>query len=223
MFIYNKKIIYSFVIFFFIATQLIATRAFADVTITITPWKPVPPVIRRKYPKHLMLRRKCLIDLNVIPEDSSVFVDDVFRGKAWELTCHPKCLVLEPGKHFISVRREGFKNDNFVIHAKIHERINADVILNKKKVTKQKTVVQDVYLTNKGTAVFKVVPNDASLYIDNKFYGLVSKHAKNKDGLKLTEGIHHVKIVRPGYSEYDSTITISKNRLKIFHLELTKK
>jgi hypothetical protein len=60
------------------------------------------------------------------------------------------------------------------------------------------------YKDEGATLRLRITPQDASVYVDGRFYGT----ARDSSRLDLAPGRHRVEVVRPGYHTYDNEIEV---------------
>ncbi len=71
---------------------------------------------------------------------------------------------------------------------------------------------------NRVTLVLKVEPKDATVYINENYYGTAEVNSSGEVQVLLPQGVHKIEIVRPGYESYSNEIQVdiqSQNRLEI--------
>lgn len=71
---------------------------------------------------------------------------------------------------------------------------------------------------NRVTLVLKVEPKDATIYINENYYGTAEANSSGEVQVLLPQGVHKIEVVRPGYESYSKEIQVdvqSQNRLDI--------
>jgi hypothetical protein len=66
----------------------------------------------------------------------------------------------------------------------------------------------------------KISPEDASIYFNDKFWGIVPKGGKIEN-LRLKPGKYNIQIVKPGYKYYEKTVTLEKGQKLDLEINLT--
>ena len=124
----------------------------------------------------------------------------------------------------MTLRREGYKTEQFIVDAYPGQTTELDVTLSPIQASgRQKVADPSTYkleLNQTGSVSFKVTPGDASIYIDNEFYGVASQFIESSEEIVLQEGSHQVSLIRPGYSGYSATIEVSGEKTKEIHVTL---
>ncbi len=209
----------------------IVTDSFARVRIVIRPWWPraivvVPPhpPPPRPVPRPPKIPPKVgFVDLNIRPENASLYVDGEYRGIARNFSCSPDCLTLYRGRHTVSLKKEAYKTENVIIHVVPRKIIEMDVKL--KLLPKERFEPENTYelqLEKTGYLVLQVEPQDASVYIDRNFYGISSQFIESQESIVLRSGVHKVEIVKPGYKTYTTEVEILTEKTKKLHISLKK-
>jgi len=163
------------------------------------------------------------VRLNVRPGDAQVFTDDTYRGTTDEFCGLPDFLKLAGGRRKITLVREGFKTESFVVHARPEKIIELDVTL--KPVPQGKKLPEATYrldLEKTGSLTLRVDPSDATVYIDDVFYGPASQFSDYEGAIVLRTGSHRLDVVRPGLATYTGVVKISGKLLKEVHVKLEK-
>jgi hypothetical protein len=187
------------------------------------PPGPLPPDLPPGPPPSDLPPAIGYVDLNVRPGDAVVTVDGVVRGKAHDLSGAPDLLSLVPGPHTLALSKEGFKTARFTIHIIPRRTIELDVTLD--LLPNGKTGTEPTYqldLNKTGFLSVQVEPKDASLYVDDSFYGMVSQFSNAESSIVLRAGSHKVEIMRPGYKPYSETVVITGDKAKEINVKLEK-
>ena len=67
----------------------------------------------------------------------------------------------------------------------------------------------------------KISPEDASIYVNDKFWGIVPKGG-NIENLRLKPGEYTLQIVKPGFKYYEKNITLTKGQKLNLEINLTQ-
>lgn len=166
------------------------------------------------------------LELNIVPKDADVYVDESFMGKASRFAGAAEYVSMAPGKHTVSLRREGFVTQNFVVDVVTGRVVELDVTLRalggKAVEAAPPAPVYEINTTGTGTLSFNVEPVDAALYIDGNFHGVVSEFTAAGSPLVLRAGNHTVEIMKPGYETHSMTTEISDGKEKEIVVKLKK-
>jgi len=217
--------------------QITAADSYARVRVLVKPWWPnavlitppppktPPPPSRYTGPPDKVRIAPGYLDLQIRPSDTEVFIDGVYRGDAGSLKNTATYIPLAPGPHSIALEKEGFIPKKFEVKTRSGEVIELDVTMKILSAEPTATVEKsyNLDLEKKGSVLFKVEPQDASVYIDDTFYGPLSQFDDENSTILLSEGKHNIVITRPGYVDYESTIEVVGDTLKEIHLNLEKK
>jgi hypothetical protein len=161
------------------------------------------------------------IDLNVQPQDASVYVDEVYRGTARDFVA--QTLTVPRGLRKITLRRNGFFTETFNVQIEAGRVLEMDVILKSSPgATEQASPVYQVDLTKTGSLVLQIEPADASVYIDDTFYGPSTQFSKNAQAIVLRAGQHKFQLSRPGYATHSATVEIQADQVKEVQVSLQK-
>lgn len=199
----------------------VMVRPFLPRAVVVAP--PPPAVIIRPVPKPV--GPAGYLELNVAPRDSDVYVDGKFMGKSSRFAGSAEYISVTHGKHSVSLRREGFITQNFVIDVKAGKIVELDVtlkLLNKVTEKEPPAPTYEVNTSGTGTLSFNVEPADATLYINGNFQGAVSEFSSTGAPLILRAGKHTLDIVKPGYESYSLTTEVGKDKEKEIVIKLKK-
>ncbi len=121
-------------------------------------------------------------DINIRPKDASIFLDGVYVGKADEFDGSPKFLVVKPGTHTITAKREGFRTYTVRVPINAGEQININKHLEplkgllREKIERKRVVVEHSSDYIKAVTVrFNVKDESAKVYFDNTFVGTIGE------------------------------------------------
>jgi hypothetical protein len=71
-----------------------------------------------------------------------------------------------------------------------------------------------------GRLVLRVLPDDASVYLDGRFLGTGREMARLRSGLIVDPGDHHLEVVRPGRQSRDESFTVEAGEEVSVDIEL---
>jgi hypothetical protein len=76
---------------------------------------------------------------------------------------------------------------------------------------------------NRITLALTVHPTDATIYIDENYYGTSDVKLNGQVLVMLPEGLHKIEVVRPGYESYTKEIQVDRQSQNTLNIELQKK
>jgi hypothetical protein len=138
-----------------------------------------------------------------VEKTSGVWVDGQYVGYLKELKGSKKVLLL-PGEHEIVVRQAGFKDFTQKIVLEPGQKQVANVAMAKDPQAQYPDITAEVK--------FKVKPNRAAVFVDDRFVGFVDQFDGPGQWLLLASGKHQVKITLPGYKTFDTEINLLPNQ-----------
>jgi hypothetical protein len=167
------------------------------------------------------------IGLNVIPADADLGVDGTVIGKALKFSDASGLLPLMPGPHAITLSRDGYKTASFTVNVIPQKTIELDITMDvlPQGVTTNAVEQPPTYkldLDKTGYLAVKVEPQDASIYIDDTFYGITSRFSGPDSSIVLRSGNHKVDIIRPGYKSHTEIVEIKNDGAKEISIKLDK-
>ena len=77
--------------------------------------------------------------------------------------------------------------------------------------------------SNRRTFTLNVDPPDATVYVDGNYYGTANDNGGPAMQILLSEGVHRIEVVRPGYASFGQDITVSRNSENRLSITLQKK
>lgn len=63
--------------------------------------------------------------------------------------------------------------------------------------------------SDKRAITLEIKPTDATIYVDEKYYGTADVNASGQVQILLPQGVHRIEIVRPGYESYSKEIHVN--------------
>lgn len=210
-----------------------------DVKVIVKPWWPRAIVVAPRHPpppvpEPLPPRPRPAPDrppagavgyvaVDVRPARAAVYTDGAFRGRAYQFDGIEDYLVLAAGRHQISLRLDGYRKESFDVLIKPDRILQLEVTL--ERPVEDETDSASAYrldLEKTGSLILKVNPADASVYIDDEYYGPASTFCEEEGAIVLRAGSHALAIVRPGYAPHSQTLELSSDRLREIHIKLEK-
>jgi hypothetical protein len=182
-----------------------------------------PPVLRPVPVPPRMPRDYGYVELNVLPSDAYVYVDDEYRGIARNFSCSPDCLYLIRGKYSITLKKEGYKTERFIVHVVPGRLMELDANLDLAVVGRGgKESIHDLKLEKTGYLELNIEPQDASVYIDGGFFGVASQFSESQGPIVLESGTHKIEIVKPGFEAFSTDIEISKEKKEKLSIKMKR-
>lgn len=176
------------------------------------------------------------LDTDVSPERAEIWVDGRRVGVADEFDGFPDYLWLEKGTYDVVIYLPGFQTiarqytiypglvidveDRMVRGEAVHpddlastsherrdERLRRDRE-NRERLERRATEEWLDVREAPGKLVVRVVPADASVYLDGRFVGTGGDLARLRSGLLVDSGSHLLEVVRPGFAEEIRTVEV---------------
>jgi hypothetical protein len=231
----NKKVVISLSAVLIFA---IVARAEAGLRIVLNPWWPraivlgpplffppplPPPPPGQPLPPPPPLEAAGFISLSVVPADADVNVDGKLVGKAREFTQAPGLMSLAPGPHTLALSKEGFKTAKFTVNVIPQKTIELDVTMDAlPQGSSEQAQTYQLDLNKTGYLSLKVEPQDASVYVDDTFYGIASRFVLPDSSIVLRAGTHKVEIIRPGYKQHVQIVEVGSDKAQDLNVKLEK-
>jgi hypothetical protein len=169
----------------------------------------------------------------VDPDRTRVYVDGYYAGIADDFDGIFQRLHVSPGRHDITLKLEGFRTHRFRVYVPVDHTIKLHYDMVRGSGDDAEEVVGQPDLVGRpagyarlededrddlardrddaraprgdvGTLRLDVRPSDASIYVDGAFRGA----ARDLDRLRLSPGLHHVEMVRPGFRTVERDVEI---------------
>lgn len=204
----------------------VAEPAAAMVRVVVRPWFPRaivvgPRFVPRRAPGVVVVPAvprvggMAYLDLQVSPSDAEIYINGEYNGESGAFAAQNSGLDLEPGEHTVTIKKDGYKTQNFYLKALPGRTIQLDVRLSPLPAAGRGAPAAEeniqVDLEQAGNVLLKVEPADATVYIDNTNYGQASEFADENSAINLRAGTHQLEIVRPGYRPYKSPVEVKPN------------
>ena len=153
------------------------------------------------------------ITTEIEPDETLVYLDGQYIGQAKEHNGWWLTYPVKAGDHHAELKLQGFQI--FAMDFKVaptqyykisHQMTRLTPAQNK---SENNSLEKEPVNYQRGNLILEIQPNDASVFIDNKFIGTFkdSTHPDNK--IMLESGKHIIYIVSPAYIPYNSEFTIS--------------
>ena len=97
--------------------------------LVVAPWLIPPPVVPVVVTPAPAPARDGYLDLDIKPGDAAVYVDDEYVGKARKFANSRRQVTLVSGSHTVSIRKDGFRPENFVIYIAADKTIELEVTM----------------------------------------------------------------------------------------------
>ena len=138
-----------------------------------------------------------------IDKSSGVWVDGQYLGYVNELKGNNKVLLV-PGKHEISIRQVGYKDQTEEIVVEPGRTTLVAVQMERDPSYKYPSV--------KGEVKLQVTPDRAAVFVDGNYAGYVHQFGGVKRAMVIAPGRHHIRIALPGYRDFETDITVEANQ-----------
>ena len=178
---------------------------------------------------------RAMVELDVEPRQAAVHVDGEEIGVAREFNGSTDYLYLEPGRHEIELRAEGYKTLRLHLDARpgrsyhIEHGLVEGHGLDPRSTTRgevrrrraRDTELRDTMWRDRSRPRVRTVPRvergrlrvetepwDAAVYLDGKFLGRGGELGRLHGGLSVPEGRHRLEVVKPGYRDVSRSIEV---------------
>ncbi len=152
-------------------------------------------------------------DVNIRPKDADIFLDGLYVGKADDFDGSPKFLVVKPGTHTITAKRDGYKTYTVRVPIEPGEQINLNKHLepapvyaknnnnrslnnnsreNNKIAEKTRSKITSV------TVRFNVKDPNAKVYFDDTFVGTIREIKRLHKPLLVETTVQYIYIESKG-------------------------
>jgi hypothetical protein len=167
--------------------------------------------------------------LMVRPEHAEVFVDGYFAGVVDDFNGIFQRLHLQPGRHQIALKCDGYRTHRIKVYVPIDHtiKIRFDMEPGRSDEVTEETVgseediewaSEDDVPESDGLGLLKlsVRPDDASIYIDGEHRG----SAREVRNVELPAGVHLIEVVRPGFATYEREVEVPADESVEVEIEL---
>lgn len=169
-----------------------------------------------------------VIDTDVSPEKAEVWLDGEYAGLADRFDGFPGYLEVEPGRHRLEFRYEGYRTLRIDLRARPGGLYRIDRQLREGPAEPVEVAGgPTVPVPDHGTEIparetmigLRILPGDAAVYLDDRLLGTADDVARV--GLReIEEGDHTVEVVRPGYRSWKETIHFERGETRMVRVEL---
>lgn len=158
------------------------------------------------------------LDLNVKPKKAAVYVDGEYVGMAKEFDGYPGYLWLATGDYRVTLFMPGYRTVThefeirpgqvFDVRIRMQpgeaipppEPQSASGVPARAEGSETTPATAAASPAETGTLQFLIRPDDASVYLDDRFVGSAAELGSLHAGLIVGAGRHKVEVVRPGYT-----------------------
>ncbi len=144
---------------------------------------------------------------------AGVWVDGQYLGYLKELKGSKKVTVL-PGEHEVDVRQGGYKDFTQKVVLEPGQRLLLHVVLERDPRFQMPATTAEIKMS--------VNPNRAAVFIDNLFAGHVDEFDGLGRALLVAPGKHRIKIVLPGYQDFETEVNLQPNQKFRLKTDLVK-
>ena len=172
-------------------------------------------------------------DTDIAPGKARVYLDGEYVGTADDFDGFPTYLSLEPGRHTVEFRLEGYRTMTRAVKVaagsilnfdakleKGHEPPRADIEVGPDSQPQEPEPAREDPPEAPGYLKLRVTPPDASVYLDGKFFASGDTLARLHGDIRLEAGSHTLEASRPGYRTARRTFTIAPEEKSSISLEM---
>jgi hypothetical protein len=148
-----------------------------------------------------------------VEKTSGVWIDGQYVGYLKELKGSKKVMLL-PGEHEVVVRQDGYQDFSQKVVIQPGQLQTISVVMAKG--------VTGPTPTQRATVKIDVKPDRAAVFVDGLFVGHVGEFQGVGRGMLIAPGEHHIRIVLPGYTSFETDINPLANQKVEVKTELTQ-
>ncbi len=144
-------------------------------------------------------------DINIKPKDADIYLDGLYVGKADDFDGSPKFLVVKPGTHTITAKKEGYRVYTVKVAIEPGEQINLNKRLEpvsrsfeENDMVKPDKVEREKQIFKKAYVRFDVKDDNAKVYFDNTFVGTIGEIKKLHKPLIVEDTVKYIYIESNG-------------------------
>ncbi len=146
-------------------------------------------------------------DVNIKPKDADIFLDGVYVGKADDFDGSPKFLVVKPGTHTITAKRDGYKTYTVKVSIQPGEQINLNKHLEPAPIYAEERKAEVSTPGENRRAIpkiqtvfvkFNVKDQSAKVYFDDTFVGTIGEINKLHKPLIVETTVQYIYIESKG-------------------------
>ncbi|HET9482119.1 MAG TPA: PEGA domain-containing protein [Candidatus Polarisedimenticolia bacterium] len=160
------------------------------------------------------IREIAYLDTDIAPEEAEVYLDGEYVGIADDFDGFPAYLTLEPGAHTIHFKAEGRRTVKrsikvprgavlgleFTLPEGVDDaEESAEIVVPPADPDSPEEYAEEPAGEEPGFIRLKILPDDASVYIDGELSGSAAQMTRLHGELRLSSGRHRIDVVRPGY------------------------
>lgn len=161
------------------------------------------------------------IDCDVKPKEAEVYIDGKFVGVAGEFDGWPRYLYIKPGKYEIKFKLEGYEDLTFNVEVAPKKIIRIKEKM--KRVAPSQYLEEETEKRGIGKILISVIPKEAVLYLDGKFWVSGEEIERLHSPLQIPEGRHIINVLCPNHEEYKKEIEIKNGEFLELKVVLIKK
>ena len=172
------------------------------------------------------------IRIDVTPNDAQVYVDRYYAGVVDDYDGIFQRLTVRPGPHLLDIRKPGYRSLVFEVNLVPGESITYRRTMEPSTDDRETGTVPTspgfdegaappVASGRSGDVKFDVTPDDAEIYVDGFYAGIVDDFDGTQH-LQLSPGTHRLSIERTGYEKIDVDILIASERTLTYRAQLKR-
>ena len=195
------------------------------------PWPAYGPAYYPAYPAYSPTVG--FADTDISPGKAHVYLDGEYVGTVDDFDGFPSYLSLEPGQHTLEFRLDGYRTMSRTVRiaagslirfdAKLekgNEPPRADVEVAPESGPEEPEASREAPPEAPGYLKLRVMPPDASVYLDGKFFASGDTLARLHGDIRLEAGSHTLEASRPGYRTARRTFTVAPEQKSSISLEM---
>jgi len=163
------------------------------------------------------------IDCDVTPEKAGVYIDGKYLGIADDFDGWPRYLYIEAGKYEITFKMDGYED------LKLKIEVLPNKVLRIKEKMKRvppsqflEEKVEEIPKKGTGKISLFVEPEEAIIYLDDKFWITAEEAKRLHSPLQIVEGKHIIEVVCPGYLNKREEIELKSGEFLNLNIVLIK-
>jgi hypothetical protein len=171
------------------------------------------------------------------PGDAEILLDDVAVGYSKDYNGRWDELTTSPGRHTITVRKDGYRTLHVEMEAQPGARYVFDEALAEGEGEERRTVASPPPAQSdastaagalegsgvtRGRLRVRAAPEDVAVYLDGEYLGLAGELSRLHGAIPLATGTHRLEFVRPGYASEVRTIDVDGANVATVDVTLTR-
>lgn len=193
------------------------------------------PAVLAEFPRDL-----ARIDTDVSPDRAQLFVDGAYVGIADDFDGRPDYLYLEPGRHTLEFKANEYQGLRILLEVRAGDEKNLrDRLRELEDLEEDEPRVLELNMIRKPAGktppappppeepksrisyiIFLVEPEDAAIWIDHSFVGVVRQFNGNPTRAVVGAGKHQVELTRPGFQPYRMSVEVKPEETHKLRLEM---